>query len=195
MSTGAHFLAALACLFGGPAPDGEVFTVTTREFKIPLQIAPEQLSQVSQLHLYVSADQGRTWKKTATARPSDEAFTYAAPRDGVYWFTVQVVDRQRRAEPAEPGRDGHVLKIAVDTARRSAPVRTKETTRREEETREKETREAAPPPKSPSLKEEIRAVQEALRSVKALRQDLEKQQGELERRLADLEKLERRRDR
>src|SRR5687767_10634296 len=120
------FLFSLASLFGGPAPEGDVYTVPTRDFRIPVQIDPARRAEVRQLHLYVSTDQGKTWKRAVTVRPTDEAFVYTAPRDGVYWFAVQTVDPKGRAEPADPRRAESMLKIHVDTSGKSTPAPVKE---------------------------------------------------------------------
>jgi hypothetical protein len=82
---------------GGPAQD--VFTVNARRFRLPLHVNPA--ARVDLLRLYVSRDQGRTWAQAAELEPTDlaEGFAFDAPADGVYWFIVQMLDKDGRKDP------------------------------------------------------------------------------------------------
>src|SRR5437870_8100752 len=68
-----------------------------RHFRIPYQTSPGQ--KLKQLNLYVSADQGKTWQPSTTARPEDGAFRFLAERDGFFWFAVQTVDADGKPSP------------------------------------------------------------------------------------------------
>lgn len=94
-------------------PDGIYYT-RQHSFQIPFHTDPGE-RRIRLVQLFVSQDQGSTWKLAATAQPNERFFTYQAQGDGHYWFTVRTVDHDGRAYPvvveqAKPG-----LKICVDT--------------------------------------------------------------------------------
>src|SRR5262249_20867197 len=78
---------------GGTWSDAALDLCYTRSasFRIPFQLSPDG-PRVKQVKLYVSEDAGRTYRLAAEAAPDEKGFTYEAGRDGVHWFTVQVVD-------------------------------------------------------------------------------------------------------
>jgi hypothetical protein len=63
----------------------------------------------------MSADQGRTWHEQAVASPDQEAFPFYAPNDGMYWFSVCVVNHQNKREPEDIYRAPPSQKILIDT--------------------------------------------------------------------------------
>ncbi len=63
--------------------------------------------------LFVSKDQGATWRKVSEATPQVKAFNYRAEGDGEYWFAVRTLDKQGRAWPAGPYQPE--LRVIVDT--------------------------------------------------------------------------------
>lgn len=67
----------------------------------------------SQVVLYYSADQGRTWPKAASALPHVRSFRFQAPGDGEYWFTTRSYDSLGRATPATPL--APEMRVIVDT--------------------------------------------------------------------------------
>src|SRR4051794_7220812 len=73
------------------APPAGVTYSRNTNFYIPF--VPEGGSRnLRQVHLYVSIDQGRTWRQSSSAPPEQRRFEFRAERDGLYWFTVQTVD-------------------------------------------------------------------------------------------------------
>jgi beta-lactamase regulating signal transducer with metallopeptidase domain len=97
----------------GPA-DPNVLQVNQRTFKIPFQVSPEE-RRVREIKLFVSRDCGRTWEQTARAAPDQKEFTFNAPADGTYWFTVATVDDTGRQSPAEVSATVPALQVVVDT--------------------------------------------------------------------------------
>lgn len=95
-------------------PAGELMYTRLAVFKIPFQTDPND-RRLRQIQLYVSVDQGRSWQNTANVRPEDGSFTFSAPRDGHYWFTVRTTDANGNQFPLsmETARPG--LKVYVDT--------------------------------------------------------------------------------
>jgi RNA polymerase sigma factor (sigma-70 family) len=90
------------------------FFVNRADFKIPFDLDKAR-HDIREVNLYYSDDKGATWELSAKANPADRAFTFRAPRDGVYWFTVQAVDRAGRAEPPDLAKVPPMQKVCVDT--------------------------------------------------------------------------------
>jgi hypothetical protein len=86
-----------------------------RDWQIPITLTEPIRKEAQTLTLYVSADQGRNWKKEATAKPTDEFFKYVAPSDGIYWFSVSFVNKAGQNVPAKETDLQPQLKIIVDT--------------------------------------------------------------------------------
>jgi hypothetical protein len=97
---------------GVPAP---VVAINKRNFKIPILIEPSKRPQIKLLRLYVSNDQGQSWGEVATRTADQDHFAFYAPTDGIYWFTVAVVDQQDRQIPPDPYKAAPNQKILVDT--------------------------------------------------------------------------------
>src|SRR5262249_26991717 len=93
---------ACALLAAGPAQSSDVVPINKRNFKIPILIDPSKRPQIKLLKLYVSSDQGKNWAEAAAKTPDQTEFVYYAPADGVYWFTVAVVDQKDRQQPPDP---------------------------------------------------------------------------------------------
>ena len=84
-------------------------------FDIPFYLS----ALASEVVLYVSTDNGKTYRQVSSASPDAERFHYQAPRDGMYWFSVQTVNAQGKREPAKVQGLPPELKVCVDT---TAPV-------------------------------------------------------------------------
>lgn len=104
-----------ACLWLVPGANPEFFPINQKNFQIPIHIDLARRNEMRQLVLYYSADQGKTWQHVAAVAPDKEAFQFFAPQDGLYWFSVCVVDQQGRKEPLDPAKAPPAQKILVDT--------------------------------------------------------------------------------
>lgn len=107
-------LLALAAAPAARAEDDNVFYSRQTTFRIPFQVDPGD-RRVQQVLLYVSEDQGRTYRRAATAEPGDRGFNFQALRDGWYYFTVQTRDQEGRLYPATIDGAPPGLKVHVDT--------------------------------------------------------------------------------
>ena len=114
-------LLGLALVPIGPN-DPDVSVIPTREFEIPLRVRrPESVKEVT---LYVSSDEGKTWRKHASIDPnvpksnSLRLFSFRAPTDGHYWFKVQVRKRSGELEPADLAAAPVGQKVLVRTSAR-----------------------------------------------------------------------------
>ena len=83
------------------APPNGLEPLNIRNFRIPIHINEPQRAKIKELILYSSTDQGATWQQAAVVPPDKEEFVFYAPADGVYWFTIQVVNPQGQREPPD----------------------------------------------------------------------------------------------
>jgi hypothetical protein len=113
MVTGTLFLAGLL-LAQGPAA-GDLVPISQRSFTIPIRIDPSRRGEIKELQLYASSDQGKTWSQVSVATPDKDSFTYYAPTDGVYWFSVCVVDQRGGREPTDINKAPPGQKVLIDT--------------------------------------------------------------------------------
>lgn len=106
---------ALLCLAQSP-PASDVVSMNRRNFAIPIEIKdPNRRAEIKQLILYVSADEGKEWNQVAVATSDKASFPFTAPKDGLYWFTVGVVDQQGKQQPLSPYQVPPAQKVLVDT--------------------------------------------------------------------------------
>jgi beta-lactamase regulating signal transducer with metallopeptidase domain len=80
---------------------------------IPFRVNAGKRDKIHRVILFVSADQGRSWKQAATASPDAQVLTFVAPADGLYWFNVATVDRAGNQEPADIAHMAPAFKIQV----------------------------------------------------------------------------------
>lgn len=88
--------------------------IVTRKaaFSIPFDLEG-QADAPSQVQLFVSTDQGRSWQPHDQVAAAAGAFRFQAPRDGEFWFAVRTRDAAGRLYPAEACRAE--LRVLVDT--------------------------------------------------------------------------------
>ena len=115
----AAFLLAFALpLLGGPAsaqsPASGTIHAKQAVFRIPW-VPDGDERQLQEVRLFVSEDQGQTWKKYSSVAPSQRDFNFRAERDGSYWFAVQSVNLAGNATPQNVPGTQPPLKMQVDT--------------------------------------------------------------------------------
>src|SRR5262249_8243859 len=115
MSTGWVGLAAtlLGLLSGAPADD--VVYINQQRFTIPIKVVPERQHEVRELLLYVSRALGKTWGISGRVTPAKEGVEVYGDSDGMYYFSIAVIDRQGRQDPTDVYRAPPGQKIYVDT--------------------------------------------------------------------------------
>src|SRR5262249_52947386 len=94
----------------GPA----MSSLNSREVAIPFRLDGSR-TPVTQVALFVSDDRGRSYRQEAAARPEEGQFRFRAPRDGVYWFVVQVQSASGHREPASVSGARPELTVCIDT--------------------------------------------------------------------------------
>jgi hypothetical protein len=115
MTTTALLLAWV--LAGSPQPVKE-YHINQHQIRIPISIeSAAQRAEIHELILFMSNDEGKTWNQQAVASPDQDAFPFYAPRDGVYWFTVCVVNQKGEREPEDiyKAPPSQITKIVVDS--------------------------------------------------------------------------------
>jgi hypothetical protein len=90
--------------------------VRDQTFRIPFNTNPNG-PRLQEVRLYCSIDLGANWQRVGTAVPQLRGeFNFRADRDGLYWFAVQEVDLQGRANPPVlQGPQPYQIKVSVDT--------------------------------------------------------------------------------
>lgn len=91
MSTGI-FAAACLSLILSQAPNDVTYT-NKRNHEIPVAIQESARSEIREMLLYASSDQGRSWQQAGAIPSSKDRFVFYAPGDGTYWFQVAFVNR------------------------------------------------------------------------------------------------------
>lgn len=99
---------------GNPPKRAAVNYANKSAFRLPIFLDQNARSRVRQLILYVKEDAG-PWRQAQVAKPSQSHFTFQAPRDGRYGFTVVTIDHQGRANPADIRNEPPAQIVVVDT--------------------------------------------------------------------------------
>ena len=94
-------------------PTAGVIFFQHRQFKIPFK-NDQKNGNITQVRLYVSRDQGRSWNLTATAAPEEQGFRFSTAQDGSFWFAVQTVDSQNKLFPRSDNDFRPELKVIID---------------------------------------------------------------------------------
>ena len=79
-----------------------------RHWKLPFETTPGKLKPDDPVSLFQSTDEGRSWKKVATAKAQEKSFDVEVAQDGEYWFAIEAVDKQPLAGATH-------LRVVVDT--------------------------------------------------------------------------------
>ena len=76
----------------------DVQEVKGRRFLMPMVV--EQPERIKAIKLFVSEDGGRSWKFVKEYEPTAKHVEFEAPRDGHYWFALQIVSTDGKSYPA-----------------------------------------------------------------------------------------------
>jgi hypothetical protein len=93
----------------------DVVPLNQRSFQIPIRIDESRRHDIKELVLYVSTDQGQHWAYQARATPDTKDFVFNAQTEGVYYFTVAIINQQDKQEPDNLYTAPVSLKVLVDT--------------------------------------------------------------------------------
>lgn len=100
----------------------DVHVLQARGFIMPLRITPGKKDEIERIRLFVSRDQGKTWKHAKDYKTSDEEVTFVAPRDGLYWFALETVFQDGTKTPPDRKDFFPVRKVYVNTERKALKV-------------------------------------------------------------------------
>jgi hypothetical protein len=89
--------------------------MSSLNFKIPISVQAGQRDKIKELLLFYSDDEGRTWHQSGSAGPEKDAFVFSAPKDGLYWFNICVIDPQGNRQPPDIYQSTPAQKVLVDT--------------------------------------------------------------------------------
>jgi uncharacterized repeat protein (TIGR01451 family) len=127
---GVGLLAVLAGLgLGGSAvhaqaPSGsaprKMYTNKMR-FRLPFNLDERERQRLREIQLYVRYN-AESWTMKETAPPTQKAFTFKAPQDGEYSFSIVTVDKGGRPTPADVTKEPPALVVVVDTQRPEVEV-------------------------------------------------------------------------
>jgi RNA polymerase sigma factor (sigma-70 family) len=89
----------------------------SRVFKLPVNLGRLSGKDIMSISLYVSSDEGATWKlnQSKPIADADRGFQVTVPNDGVYWFAVQTRSSTGVVTPTDHELRPN-LKVRVDTA-------------------------------------------------------------------------------
>src|SRR6266852_4277681 len=66
------------------------------QFKLPLQMGDVERQTLREVHLYVKYGNDN-WVLADKVAPTQSHFTFKAPRDGEYWFSIVTIDQAGKA--------------------------------------------------------------------------------------------------
>ena len=96
-------------------PDSDEKHLSKPKFRIPVTLQADKVAGLQAVLLYVSTNRGKSWELHGRIKPGEDGFQYLAKSDGVYWFTVAVLDKQGNQDPRNIYQGEDRLKIVVDT--------------------------------------------------------------------------------
>ena len=140
----------------------------SRAFQLPLAMNDNWRQKCESFRLWVSEDQGKTWKRHHEIAANGMSFPFTAPKDGHYWFALQIVLKDGKLNPPKVDSTSVNQKTYVNTMRR--PVMRWHTVAR--------------PATPPAATDEPPTVHQLKRDVEELRTVVE----QLRKRVAELEK-------
>src|SRR4051794_13048248 len=105
----------LMCLFLGQAAN-EVVHTNQRNLRIPINLPEEaRRSEMRELLLFASWDQGKNYQQVATVLPNKTEFLFEARNDGSCWLKVAVINRLGKQEPDNIMEGPPNCKLIIDT--------------------------------------------------------------------------------
>lgn len=86
-----------------------------RDVQLPIQITEAGQTSLQEVRLYSKNHPASPWVLKETVSPAQKAFTFRAPADGEYYFTMVTVDKKGRCYPADLRNEPPGLAIVIDT--------------------------------------------------------------------------------
>ncbi|MSQ93746.1 MAG: hypothetical protein EXR98_04230 [Gemmataceae bacterium] len=83
--------------------------------RLPIEMDQQIRKAIKEIHLYVKDQPSSPWTLKDKVGAAEKSFTFQAPRDGEYWFTMVTVDKQGRSHPADVRTEAPGLAVVIDT--------------------------------------------------------------------------------
>lgn len=93
----------------------DISYVRKSRFNIPFTLKDSEIPLTREVQLYLSDDQGRSWRIHKVASPRDGAFPFQTDRDGPYWFLIRTLSTDGQFQPPSLDGLGPDLRVVVDT--------------------------------------------------------------------------------
>jgi hypothetical protein len=81
---------------------------------LPVQMDERVLANLKEIRLYVKDGNGE-WVRHETGAPTQSHFSFKAPHDGEYWFSLETIDKTGRAFPPDFIKEPPGLRVVVDS--------------------------------------------------------------------------------
>ncbi|QDU63591.1 hypothetical protein Pan216_44720 [Planctomycetes bacterium Pan216] len=108
--------AAMATLaFGAGDTESDLIYSPERVFRIPLDLNEAERERIKLVRVFVSGSHGNSWTRLEDGKPDTKTVTFQAKRDGEYWFSVALIDRDGRQTPGDISAVEPGLKVLVDS--------------------------------------------------------------------------------
>jgi hypothetical protein len=104
----------MAWLLLGQAPV-QVYHTNQRDLSVPIGVPDTFRSELRDLLLFASYDQGQTYQQVAKVGPDAKEFLFKASNDGSCWLKVAVINRQGKQEPENIQQGPPDQRIVIDT--------------------------------------------------------------------------------
>jgi hypothetical protein len=97
--------------------------IESREFNLPVLFDAERKGDIKEVQLLQSWNQGKSWERIATVKPDQISIPVKTNRDGVVWFSLQIIKQNGMPDPVDPSTSVD-LKVRIDT--KAVPKKSKE---------------------------------------------------------------------
>ncbi len=92
------------------------------KFSLPIAIEDQFKPLIQEVALFVKRGNS-SWKKEMAVSPYQKQFTYHAPQDGEYAFSVVTIDKAGNSTPADVSKEPPVLVVVIDTKAPEARIK------------------------------------------------------------------------
>ena len=97
----------------------DLTAINQREIQIPITFDAARKKEIRELLLFMTRSQSERWEVAARETADKDFFTYKASEDGIYWFSMMIVDKKGGKDPEDINAAPPGLKILIDT---KAPI-------------------------------------------------------------------------
>src|SRR5262249_56276338 len=84
-------------------------------FYLPVTLDERTRNGLKEIQLYGKDDPSQPWALKEKIAPNQNCFTFKAPRDGEYWFTVVTADKANRMTPGDLSNEPPGVIVVLDS--------------------------------------------------------------------------------